>query len=471
MKRSVHVFVAAITLWAATASAQSTSTGRTAAKQSAAARTARPAHASAATKPATPAAWALPRAAPEAVGMSTDRLRWMHMGMQGLVDGHQVGGIVTLLARDGKMVDLQAFGFQDVDGKSAMKTDSIFRIASMTKPITSVAVMMLFEEGKLALTDPVSRFIPAFRDMKVLTRGAAGTEPTLQPARRQITIRDLLTHRSGLTYGFLDGAQVGTAYRQGHVNDGLTIVEVPLADNIDRLAKAPLVSQPGAEWHYSLSTDVLGRVVEVVSGLTFEQFLQQRILTPLHMVDTSFAVPDAKWSRFVNVYTGDGQGGIRPMKDPETFGNTIMSPMTSYKTGKKYFSGGAGLASTAQDYSRFAQMLLNGGVLDGVRLLGPKTVELMTTSHTLDLHLENGNTPVLGPGAEWGLGFKITSDLGASQMPGSVGMYGWSGIYGTFFWVDPKEKLVGIMMVQRYPGPPAAGPFQTLTYQAITTRH
>ena len=409
----------------------------------------------------------LPTATPESVGMSTTRLGRMHAGMQSLVDTHLVGGIVTLVARDGKMVDLQTFGFQDADAKTPMKTDSIFRIASMSKPITSVAVMMLFEEGKLALTDPVSRFIPAFRDMKVLTRGPAGTEPTLQPARRQITVRDLLTHRSGLTYGFLDGAQVGKAYRDGGVNDGLTVVEVPLEEGIDRLAKAPLVSQPGAEWHYSLSTDVLGRVVEVASGTAFDRYLEERVFKPLHMTDTSFSVPDAKWSRFVTVYTGDGQGGIRAMKDPESFGNTYMSPMTSYKTGKLYFSGGAGLASTAQDYSRFAQMLLNGGALDGVRLLGPKTVQLMTVSHTLDLNL--ANTIVLGAGAEWGLGFKITSDLGASQLPGSVGMYGWSGIYGTFFWVDPKEKLIGVMMVQRYPGPPAAAPFQTLTYQAITS--
>jgi CubicO group peptidase (beta-lactamase class C family) len=409
----------------------------------------------------------LPRTTPESVGMSTERLGRLHAGMQSLVDMHQVGGIVTLVARDGKTVDLQAFGNQDVEAKTPMKTDSIFRIASMSKPITSVAVMMLIEEGKLALTDPVSRFISAFRDMKVLTRGAQGAEPTLQPARRQITIRDLLTHRSGLTYGFLDGTQVGNAYREGAVNDGLTVVEVPLADNVERLAKAPLVSQPGAEWHYSLSTDVLGRVVELAAGMPFDTFLSQRIFGPLHMTDTSFVVPEAKSSRFVTVYTADGNGGVRPMKDPETFGNTRMSPVESYKPGKKYFSGGAGLTSTAQDYSRFAQMLLNGGALDGVRLLGPKTVELMTTSHTLDLNL--ANTPVLGPGAEWGLGFKITSDLGATQLPGSLGMYGWSGIYGTFFWVDPKEKLVGVLMVQRYPGPPAAAPFQSLTYQAITT--
>ena len=410
----------------------------------------------------------LPKATPESVGMSTDRLKRMHAAMQALVDTHQVGGVVTLVARDGRMVDLEAFGYQDVDAKTPMKTNSVFRIASMTKPITSVAIMMLFEEGKLALTDPLSKFIPAFRDMKVLTRGAQGTEPTLVPARRQITVRDLLTHRSGLTYGFLDNAQVGTAYRDGGVNDGLTVVEVPLAENMERLAKAPLVSQPGAEWHYSLSTDVLGRVVEVASGMPLDRFFQERIFTPLNMVDTSFTVSEAKMPRFVNVYTGDGQGGIRPMKDPEVFGNTRMSPFAGYTPTKQYFSGGAGLTSTAQDYSRFAQMLLNGGQLDAVRLLSPKTVELMTVSHTRDLNLENAATPVLGAGAEWGLGFKITTDLGATLMPGSVGMYGWSGIYGTFFWVDPQEKLVGVMMVQRYPGPPAAAPFQSLTYQAIT---
>lgn len=456
MTRTKYALLAVIGLWSSTAVAQTT----TPAAPAATAQAPAPARSS----------WALPRATPESVGMSSERLTRMHDGMQALVTNHQVGGIVTLVVRDGKMVDLRAFGYQDVDAKTAMKTDSIFRIMSMTKPITSVAVMMLFEEGKLALTDPVSRFIPAFREMKVLTRGANNAEPTLQPARRPITIRDLLTHRSGLTYGFIDNGPVGTAYRQGGISDALTVVEVPLAEGIDRLAKAPLVSQPGAEWHYSLSTDVLGRVVEVASGMSYDQFLQTRIFTPLHMVDTGFTVPDSKWSRLVNVYTGDGQNGIRPMKDPESFGNTIFSPITAFRPGKRYFSGGAGLTSTAQDYARFAQMLLNGGSLGGVRLLSPKTVEAMSTSHTFDLHLDTTTTPVLGAGAEWGLGFKITSDLGAAQTLGSVGMYGWSGILGTFFWVDPKEKLVGVMMVQRYPGSPAAAPFQALTYQAITTR-
>lgn len=405
----------------------------------------------------------LPKATPESVGMSTERLNRMHAAMQALVDTHQIGGVVTLVARDGKIVDLASFGYLDTEQKTPVKADSIFRIMSMSKPVTSVAAMILYEEGKLSLTDPVSKFIPSFREMKVMSRSAQGAEFT--PARRQVTVRDLLVHRSGLTYGFLDNGPVGDAYRTGGVSDGLGLTEGNLEQNIDRLAKAPLVSQPGADWHYSLSTDVLGRVIEVASGMPLDRFFRERIFTPLKMTDTAFEVADAKWPRLAVVYTPDGAGGVRPMRSPESFGNTHFAP-DNFKPGKTYFAGGAGLTSTAGDYARFAQMLANGGVLDGVRLLGPKTVELMTTSHTLDLNL--ANTPVIGAGAQWGLGFKITSDLGATQLPGSVGMYGWSGILGTFFFVDPKEKLVGVMMVQRYPGSPAAAPFQALTYQAIT---
>ena len=406
----------------------------------------------------------LPKATPESVGMSTERLNRMHAAMQALVDAHQVGGVVTLVARDGKMVDLQAFGFLDADQRTPLRADSLFRIMSMSKPVTSVAAMMLFEDGKLSLTDPVSKFIPSFREMKVMSRSAQGAEFT--PARRQVTVRDLLTHRSGLTYGFLDNGPVGDAYRTGGVSDGLGLTEGTLEENVDRLAKAPLVSQPGADWHYSLSTDVLGRVVEVASGMPLDRFFRERIFGPLKMNDTGFDVADTKWPRMATVYTPDGAGGVRPMRSTESFGNTHFAP-DNFKTGKAYFSGGAGLVSNINDYTRFAQMLANGGILDGVRLLGPKTVELMTISHTLDLNL--ANTPVIGAGAQWGLGFKITSDVGATQQPGSAGMYGWSGILGTFFFIDPKEKLVGVMMVQRYPGSPAAAPFQSLTYQAITS--
>ena len=401
--------------------------------------------------------------APASVGVAVDRLERLHKGMQGFVDRHEAAGIVTLVAREGKTVDLHAVGFADIEKNAPMKTDSIFRIASMTKPVTSVAIMMLFEEGKLFLTDPVSKFIPAFKSSMVMEGVGAEAKPVA--ARRAISIRDLLAHKSGITYGFLSGGAVGAGYRKDGVTDGLTTTTATLEENINKLAAQPLVSQPGDRFNYSLSTDVLSRVVEVVSGQPFNVFVRDRILKPLKMNDTDFTVPEAKWSRFVTVYSPDGKGGIRPMTDPESFGNTHMSPWALYKEGRTYFSGGAGLASTASDYARFANMLLNGGSLDGVRLLGPKTIELMTRSHTSEL------TPplqLLGLGANFGLGFRVVTDLASTQTLGSDGMYGWSGIYGTTFWVDPKEKLVAVMMVQKYPGPAVAGTFQPLVYQALT---
>jgi CubicO group peptidase (beta-lactamase class C family) len=395
-------------------------------------------------------------------GIAPDRIDRLHQGMQGFVDRKEASGIVTLIAREGKTVDLHAVGFADVEKNTPMKADSIFRIASMTKPITSVAVMMLFEEGKLFLTDPVSKFIPAFKSSTVMEGAGGDAKPV--PARRAITIRDLLSHRSGITYGFLNGGAVGGGYRKDGVTDGLTSTTMTLEENVNKLAAEPLVSQPGDRFNYSLSTDVLARMVEVVSGQAFDVFLRERIFKPLKMVDTDFVVPDAKWSRFVTVYSPDGKGGIRPMNDPETFGNANMSPWQLYKTGRTYFSGGAGLASTASDYARFANMLLNGGTLDGVRLLGPKTVELMTMSHTSEL---TPPLPLLGPGVNFGLGFRVVTDLAATQSLGSNGLYGWIGIYGTSFWVDPTEKLVAVMLVQKYPNPTVTATFQTLVYQAI----
>jgi len=398
-------------------------------------------------------------ATPASVGISAERLTRLHAGMQGLVDRGEAGGIVTLIARDGKTVDVHASGFQDVAAKTPMRTDTLFRIASMTKPITSVALMMLYEDGKLLLTDPVSKFIPAFKSSRVL-EGAAEAPVA---ARRAINLRDLLSHRSGITYGFLNGGPVGGGYRKNGVTDGLTLTSMTLAEAIDKLAAEPLVSQPGAVWNYSLSTDVLGRVVEVASGQPFQMFLRDRIFKPLRMADTDFVVPEAKWSRLATVYSPNGTGGIRPMADPESFGNTVMSPSASYKEGKTYFSGGAGLVSTVRDYARFAQMLLNGGVLDGARLLSPKTIELMTASHTGDLPPSG----LIGGGAQFGLGFRVVTDVAVTQTLGSNGSYGWSGIYGTNFWVDPKEQLVAIVMVQRYPGSPVASAFTPLVYQAL----
>jgi len=278
-----------------------------------------------------------------------------------------------------------------------------------------------------------------------------------------MNLRDLLSHRSGLTYGFLNGGPVGGGYRKHGVIDGLTATTMTLAEAIDKLAAEPLIAQPGAAWNYSLSTDVLGRVVEMASGQPFQVFLRERIFKPLRMADTDFVVPEVKWSRLATVYSPDGSAGIRPMADPESFGNTVMSPIASYREGKTYFSGGAGLVSTARDYARFANMLLNGGTLDGARLLSPKTVELMTASHTADLPPSG----LIGNGAQFGLGFRVVTDVATTQTLGSNGSYGWSGIYGTNFWVDPIERLVAIVMVQRYPGSPVAAAFPPLVYQAL----
>ena len=399
-----------------------------------------------------------PLALPSSVGIASDRLDRLHKAMQGFIDRHEASGIVTLIAREGKTVDLWAGGQADIEKNVAMKTDAIFRIASMSKPITSVAIMMLYEENKLFLNDPVSKFIPAFKSMQVIEDG----KPV--PARRAITIRDLLSHRSGITYGFINGAAVGNGYRKNGVTDGLTTTSMTLEEGINKLAAEPLVSHPGAAFNYSLSTDVLGRVVEVASGQSFNVFLRERIFKPLKMVDTDFVVPDAKWPRFVAVYSPDGKGGIRQMTDPEAFSNTNMSPWTYYKEGKTYFSGGAGLTSTATDYGRFGNMLLNGGALDGVRLLSPKTIEMMTISHTAEVQHP---LPVVGAGKDFGLGFSVVTDLASTQTLGSPGMYGWLGIYGTTFWVDPKEKLVAVMMVQKYPGPTVAASFQPMVYQAL----
>ena len=399
-------------------------------------------------------------ATPESVGISTQRLGRLHAGMQAIVARREAAGIVTLVARDGKVVDVHASGFQDAESKTPMRENTIFRIASMTKPITSVAIMMLYEEGKLRLNDPVARFIPSFKQQRV-----AGENGAMENARRGMTIRDLLVHRSGLSYGFLNAGPVGNGYRSGGVVDGLTTTDMTLAEGIDKLAAQPLMSQPGAAWNYSLSTDVLGRIVEVASGQAFDVFLRERIFKPLGMIDTDFVVTDAKWSRLATVYSPDTTGGVRPMKDPESFGNTHMSPGAYYKPGKKYFSGGAGLTSTIRDYSRFALMLAGGGAVEGVRLLSPKSVELMSADHTADL-----TTPglLLGPGVGFGLGFSVVTDLAATQALGSEGMYGWSGIYGTNFWVDPKERLVAIVMVQKYPNATVSAAFQPLVYQALT---
>jgi CubicO group peptidase (beta-lactamase class C family) len=366
---------------------------------------------------AAPASTVSPANAP--LGVSPERMARVRAAMQGFVDRREAAGFTWVVLKDGRRVDEGAIGMQDVAKSTPMKADTIFRIASMSKPITSVAVMILLEEGKLLLTDKLSKFIPAFKTMKVVAKGSDAPVA----AEREITIRDLLTHRSGITYGFIDAGPVGDAYRSAGVTDGLSGGDVTIAENVARLATAPLVHQPGKAFQYGLSVDVLGRVIEVASAQPLDVFLRERIFKPLGMNDTGFSVPDDKWSRFATAYAPAEQGGLRPIKDPESFKNVVLSPDAYYREPKKLFSGGAGLVSTASDYARFCEMLLGLGEREGVRILGRKSVELMTVSHTNDLPSDDGR--------RFGLGVDVATDLGATQELGSSGSYGWGGLFGT----------------------------------------
>jgi CubicO group peptidase (beta-lactamase class C family) len=375
----------------------------------------------------------LPEASPEEVGMSTERLGRLDAAMQKAVDSGELPGAVVLIARDGQLVYAKTFGWQDREKKIPMSNDSIFRLYSMTKPVVSVAAMILVEEGKLGLQEPVSKYIPEFKDMKVGVESKdADGKPvlTLVDAKRQITVQDLLRHTSGLTYGVLG---TPNAVKKTYLDAQIFSQKWVLADFVKALAKLPLQFQPGTTWEYSHSTDVLGRVVEVVAGQTLDVFLAERIFEPLNMVDTGFQVPSEKQGRVAqampDVYTG---------KTPELI--DFSKPQT-------FFAGGHGLVSTAGDYLRFAQMLANGGDLDGARILGSRTVEYMTANH-LNPQIDKGPTYLPGPGYGFGLGFGTRVDRGQSEWPGSPGDFYWAGYAGTYFWVDPEEELVPVLMAQ-----------------------
>jgi CubicO group peptidase (beta-lactamase class C family) len=383
---------------------------------------------------------------PESVGMSSERLGRIKTSMQAMVDAKEIAAVETLVARRGVIVQHERIGVAD---------DAVFGMASMTKPVTSVAIMMLLEGGKLLLSDPVSRFIPAFGDMRVLAPAGSssnGDDAGTIPARRQMTIDDLLTHTSGLVYGFQERGPIGELYRKSGVYDGLGGKRpASLAEQMDLLARQPLKFHPGTAYNYSVGIDVLGRVVEVASRLSLEEFFRTRIFEPLGMRDTTFSLPPAKVSRLAPLHAIEKGALVRAAEQGEF-------------TNVTYFSGGAGLVSTGRDYLRFAQMLLNGGALGGVRLLSRKSVELMTTSHTIDI-----GPSAVSSGYGFGYGFSVRESLGLSSRIGSEGMYTWSGILGTYFWVDPKEQLTGVMMLHLFPRPDerAREVFTALTYGAI----
>jgi CubicO group peptidase (beta-lactamase class C family) len=391
-------------------------------------------------------AQSLPVVKPEQVGLSSERLGRITAMLKADVDKGTIPGAILLVARHGKIAAFDTVGVRDPGSKAPMTRDAIFRIYSMSKPITSVATMILFEEGKLALSDPVGKYIPALGTVKVGVEKAetGGGAPTLElvAPRRPISVQDLLRHTSGLTYGFFGDGLVKKAYV-----DAKLLADSPSnAEFVDRLATLPLAYQPGSTWDYSHSTDVLGRLVEVVSGRTLYEFEKARILDPLGMKDTSFYVTDkTKQDRVVEPFPNDRSIGVgAEFNDPRVAG--------------KWESGGGGMVGTAMDYARFLQMLLNGGTLDGKRIIGPKTVAYMTADH-----MGGGAVPgplyLPGAGFGFGLGFAVRKDAGVSPFPGSVGEYNWGGAGGTYFWVDPKENMFVVFMMQ--------SPKQRVYYRAI----
>jgi CubicO group peptidase (beta-lactamase class C family) len=369
----------------------------------------------------------LPTAKPEQVGFSSERLQRINETVQRHIAANRISGAVALVARKGRVVYFEATGLMDIKAKKPMRKDALFVLASMTKPVTGVAVMMLMEEGKIHLTDPVSTFIPELKGMKVAVQREGGSQVQLVPAEREITVRDLLTHTSGLGSG-------GIGMRQGPEIPWPNAPGETLARHVPRWAAVPLDFQPGTHWGYSphAGIDVLARVVEVASGQPFDAFLRRRIFEPLVMKDTFFILPDDRRERLASIYEVSDKGLAKA--------NYAVIPFA-----KTYFSGAIGLVSTAEDYFRFAQMLLNRGQLDGKRLLSPRAVELYSSNHVGEMFWDQLGRP---KGMGFGLGVEVVQDAVRAGTFRSNGSFGWGGSYGTHFCVDPKEQLVAVLMIQ-----------------------
>ncbi|MFS8608622.1 MAG: beta-lactamase family protein [Gammaproteobacteria bacterium] len=395
----------------------------------------------------------LETAVPEDVGLSSQRLERLTEQLNRYVEKGELAGGVALVARRGRIAYLEAFGWRDIETGAPMTADTMFRIASQTKAIVSTAVMMLQEEGALLIGDPVGDYLPEFRQTTVaVPRDSGGYD--IVPSRRPITIRDLLTHTSGFGYG-MGGPAADRWAAAGIQGWYFADRDEPIGVTVERMASLPADAQPGERWIYGYNTDILGALVERASGQPLDVFLTERIFEPLGMHDTHFYVPREKRNRLATVYSA-GENGLTP-----AVGTGAIGPGAYVDGPRKSFSGGAGLVSTATDYARFLQMLLNGGELDGERILSRKSVELMTVNHLGDIPFR--------PGEGFGLGFYIVEDVGARGVPGSVGEFGWGGAYHSTYWVDPAEELVVVYLAQLLP----AGniddhsKLRTLVYQAI----
>jgi CubicO group peptidase (beta-lactamase class C family) len=380
----------------------------------------------------------LDSATPESVGISADRLARIGTAVDKAIADKRIAGMVTLVIRHDQVCWFDARGMADREASKPMKTDSIFRICSMTKPITSTAVMMLYEEGKLTLEDPISKYLPEFKSPRVLVKPESGALYTV-PAKREITIRDLLRHTSGLTYPW--NGDLGRAYADAKVASGLVQFDGTIAESVQHLAGLPLLFSPGDRFEYSLSVDVLGRLVEVISGMPLDEFFKSRILDPLGMTDTFFFVPDDKVNRLAAAYTYYTEKGLGRFPDAPIVEDAMSySADYPYRGPRRLFSGGAGLCSTALDYARFCQMMLNGGKLGDVRILSRKSVELMS-------HDQLGS---IDPARGFGLGFGVDGKVPLVEI-GSAGAFSWGGFFYTSFIIDPKEDLIVISMAQLHP--------------------
>jgi CubicO group peptidase (beta-lactamase class C family) len=369
----------------------------------------------------------LAAATPESVGVSSERVHRIETAMKKLVDDKQVAGLVTLLERHGKIVAFNAVGQKDVRTADPVQKDSIFRIYSMTKPLTGLAMMMLYEEGKWRIDDPVSRYIPEFAKMKVYTGKNDDGTPKLEDAKRSMTMRELMTHTAGLGYVLSANNPVDKMIIDGNVLNSAA----PLKNMIDGLAKLPLLAQPGTRWSYSIGVDVQGYLVEKFSGMPFADFLRTRVFEPLGMKDTAFYVPKEKLSRLALVHNGSPNGLVVDENRPDP----SVVPLGP--------SGGGGLFSTAMDYARFCEMMLGGGQLNGVRIIAPRTVEMMRTNYVNPEPLKT-----MQPGTGWGMDFQIVMDAAAAGDSVPNGTYSWFGIAGTWFWIDPVDDLAFVGMVQ-----------------------
>lgn len=394
---------------------------------------------------------------PEEAGLSKERLDRIGRTMQQHIAAGRVAGAIGLIARHGKIGYFETYGMMDKEAGKPMRKDAIFRIYSMTKAVTGVATMILYEENKFSLNDPVSKYLPELGAMKVAVdkkdQETGKRTYFVVPAEREITIRDLLRHTSGLNYQGPRDEKGDLMYPRLGVNRA----DITIEEAVKRMGKAPLVHQPGTVWDYSLSIDVLGRLIEVTSGKPLDQFFEERIFKPLGMVDTGFYVPESKWDRLTTLYTPNEDRTIKRHPGP---------PQESYKKPAVLLLGGAGLVSTAMDYARFIQMLLDGGELDGVRILGRKSVELMSCDHLGDLPRTG---ILLPPGYGFGLTFAVNLGPGKTGNIGSTGEYNWGGAAGTRFWIDPKEEMIGIFLVQILPHTNLTygSEFKQLAYQAI----